>query len=453
MLAKFVSAITKFFTEGHERTLLAKRNIFFSFFLRGLSILVGFLYVPITIHYLGTEDYGIWLTLSSIFIWLFSFDIGLGNGLKNKLAETTALNNYESGKIYVSTTYALLTLIVGVIFCGFIIINYFLNWQKILNTHFVSGINLNLFTDLVFLLFCIQFISQIMNVILTANHKITMVSFLNFLGQFASLVGVFLLTKFSKSSLLLLVLVSAGLPILIQIFSSIWFFSTSLKDISPGIKYINLKHSKELLSTGLVFFLVQIGGVVLFQTDNIIISHLYGPSQVTIFNIDYKLFSALSIAFLIVINPFWTAFTDAYVKKDFIWIKGIFRKFYDNFYLVILISLFILVLSPFFIKIWIGNSVKISISLSISLTVYIILYCWLFAHCFFLNGVGKIKIQLYLYVVGSILNIPLAVFLARFFGVNGVVFSNIFVMLVMSIVLYIQCNKIANQKAIGIWNA
>lgn len=45
-----------------------------------LSIIISLLLVPVTLNYLNSYEYGVWLTLSSILVWINYFDIGLGNG-------------------------------------------------------------------------------------------------------------------------------------------------------------------------------------------------------------------------------------------------------------------------------------------------------------------------------------------------------------------------------------
>ncbi len=59
----------------HERTFNVGKNILFSFILKGISIIISFLLVPLTIDYLNPSEYGIWLTLSSILGWINLFDI------------------------------------------------------------------------------------------------------------------------------------------------------------------------------------------------------------------------------------------------------------------------------------------------------------------------------------------------------------------------------------------
>src|SRR5438309_615948 len=115
------NSIYLFFNTGHKRTITAKRNIIFSFFLKGLSLLTGFWLISLTIKYINTSQYGIWLTLSSIMSWMSFFDIGLSNGLKNKLTETNAIEKYDRSKTFVSTTYALIFIIAAALFLVFLI--------------------------------------------------------------------------------------------------------------------------------------------------------------------------------------------------------------------------------------------------------------------------------------------------------------------------------------------
>ena len=70
-----------------DRTKRANLNIIISFFFKGASILLSFLLVPLTINYIKPDAYGVWLTLSSLVGWVAMFDIGIGNGLKNKLSD------------------------------------------------------------------------------------------------------------------------------------------------------------------------------------------------------------------------------------------------------------------------------------------------------------------------------------------------------------------------------
>ena len=87
--------------------------------------------------------------------------------------------------------------------------------------------------------------------------------------------------------------------------------------------------------------------------------------------------------------------------------------------------------------------------------IYIIANSFLFPLVYFINGIGKIKLQLIISIVTGILNIPLSIFFARFFqlGSAGVILGTIISITPFIILIPIQYKKIINKQAYGIWNA
>lgn len=63
-------------------------NILSNFLFKGLGIGLSFISIPIMLKYLDKNNYGLWILILSITSWIYTFDIGIGNGLKNRLAET-----------------------------------------------------------------------------------------------------------------------------------------------------------------------------------------------------------------------------------------------------------------------------------------------------------------------------------------------------------------------------
>lgn len=80
-----LNKIKELYSSENTRSQLMKKNIIQGAGVRGISILTSLLLVPMTIGYISSELYGIWLTLYSVIQWLSFFDIGFGNGLRNKL--------------------------------------------------------------------------------------------------------------------------------------------------------------------------------------------------------------------------------------------------------------------------------------------------------------------------------------------------------------------------------
>ncbi|SDT00015.1 Membrane protein involved in the export of O-antigen and teichoic acid [Mucilaginibacter mallensis] len=453
MLQAIQTNIHRFLTQGHERSLRAKKNIIKSVFIKGGSVIISLMLIPLTINYVNPTQYGIWLTLSSIITWAALFDMGLGNGLKNKLAEVIALNDMSRAKSYVSSTYAILLIISTLLFIVFCLINPYINWAKVLNVQAGVYEQLNQLVLIIFAFFCFQFIVELINTVLSANHAPAKSALMNMIAQLLTLVVIVIATRYKPGSLIELVIIMAGIPLLVMIAGSIILFNGSYKLIAPNIAAINFKYAKELLTVGGSFFIIQIGALVLYGTDNIVITQLFGPKEVTVFNVAYKLFSVILMIFMLVITPFWSAFTEAYVKDDYDWIRNAIAKINRLWGALSLLSILLLIISPWLYTAWVGKSISVPLSLSVAMCCYMISLIWQATHVQLLNGTGKIKLQFYLVIFSSIVNIPLSIFLGRRIGVAGVTFSNVILLVMMGIVFSIQTNKIINKTASGIFNA
>ncbi|HTE09718.1 MAG TPA: oligosaccharide flippase family protein [Chitinophagaceae bacterium] len=444
--------IQRFFKEGHERSVNIRKNVLFSILLKGASIPVTLLLVPMTINYINPVQFGIWLTISSVIGWMNFFDIGMGLGLRNKLAHSLALNEYANINKYISTTYAALAIISFTFFIVFYFISYFFDWNKLLNIPSSLTYSIRPLVLFVLVCFCIQFVIQILNTLLNATHQPSRSSFITFAGQLATLIIMYFLTKNTSGNMFALVSVLAGVPIIIMFISGLYLFKTSLNGFAPKLKNVDFKFAKDLINTGGAFFLIQLGVLVLFQTDNIIITRILGPGAVTTFNVSYKLFSLLIMFFTIILTPYWSAFTEAYAKKDYAWIRNSIKKLRELWLVLSAVAIVLFFISPPVYKIWIGDSVVIPVSLSLAMAIYAVALMWQTLHIYLLNGIGKIRLQLILFSIGSLVNIPLAVWLGKKFGIAGIISANTLLFIVMGIIFSIQCEKIINRTATRLWD-
>jgi len=454
MKEKILSAFTflnSVINKGHHRSVKAKKNILASFLIKGANIAISLILVPLTIHYVNPTQYGIWLTLSSIIGWFAFFDIGFGNGLRNKFAEAIAKDDHSLARIYLSTTYAILSIIIVCLLVLFLCINPFLNWSTILNTPTSMAEELSVLALLVFVFFCLQFILQLITTIITANQQPAKASFFNFLGSLFSLTVIFILTKTTSGSLIYLALSLGFTPVLVLTASSLWFYTHGYKKYAPSIKFVKFSYARQLMGLGMKFFVIQIATVVLYETSNLIIARLWNPAQVTSYNVAYKYFGIIPMAMGIVMTPFWSAFTEAWVKKDMQWIKTTMKRLQLLWLTITVISLGMLALSQVAYTFWVGKDIIIPFSISIAMASYVIVNAWNGIYSQFLNGTGKIKIQLYTALGGTLINIPLAIFLGRSLGIYGVVLSTTIISMVSAFISPIQYNKIINNKAHGVW--
>ncbi|MCL5029601.1 MAG: oligosaccharide flippase family protein, partial [Bacteroidetes bacterium] len=279
--------------------------------MKGFSILISFLLVPLTLNYLDTTKYGIWLTISGIVEWLGFFDIGLGNGLRNKLAEALALKDYDNAKIYVSTTYAVLILIIAVVYLLFVIINPFLNWARILNSSQNLNNTLSLIIMIIVTFYSLRFVLQLIGVVFKADQIPAFNNSLTPLANILSLIGILIISKFSSGNLLYLCFIYSAPPVIILVIASIYFYKKKYGYLKPEVNSIKLKYFKSLAGLGIQFFVIQIAVLIMFSTDNIIIAQILGPAEVAPYNIAFRYFGIPVMFMSIIMTPFWSASTEA----------------------------------------------------------------------------------------------------------------------------------------------
>lgn len=438
-----------------QRMLNLRKNIAASVLIKICNIAIGLILVPVTINYLDSIKYGVWITISSLFIWFSFFDAGLGNGLRNKLAEASAKGKYKLGKIYVSTAYAMLTIVITVLALIFFLINQLLDWSRILNAPPELTMELNKLAMFIFVFVSVQLVLNLLNMIFLADQKSALPSFLNLVSNSVILIMVILLSQSTNGSLIYLGVIISGVPVIILICASLWFFNSNYTSFKPSLKYVRFRLVHGLMGLGIKFFVLQIAVIVLYQTSYLLISHLFGPGEVTPYNIAFRYFSVIPMVFSIVITPFWSAFTEAFTKKEYEWIIDRIKLLKRIWYVLTLASIGMFIISGWVYPLWVGDKVHISAVLSFLNMIYVCIVTWNSIYLFFLNGAGKIQLQLYLSIIIIIINIPLAFLIEDVFslGTPSVIISIACCQFLFSIFAPVQYKKIINKNAHGIWNA
>lgn len=443
--------IRKFF-QGDKRTIKAKKNIIASIVLKGIDSLVYLLLVPVTLGYLNSYEYGIWLTLNSILMWINSFDIGLGNGMRNRLAEAVAKNDLSLGRIYVSTTFFLLIFLMG----GLIVVGTFaepfVNWYDILSTTPGQVPHLKEIVYVSFLIFCLNFIFKFIGNVYLAMQLPAVNNAINVSGHVLSLLIIFILTRTTAGSLFWVAVTYSASPLMIYLVAYPVTFFKVFPAFRPSFRLFRREYLKDLLNIGVQFFLLQLSGILLFAFANLLISHMFGPENVTPYNIAYRYFSLVPMAMNIILAPMWSATTDAYTKGDMDWIKRTMKNMLKILFCAYILLLAMIVVSPFIYKIWVGAKVEIPLILSATIALYVAILISSLSYSNFLNGFGKLRLQTINTVSVAVLFYPLCWFLGSTFGLIGIIAGMCLLNLSGLIINKIQFDKIISRKAFGIWN-
>ncbi|MDR2385842.1 MAG: MATE family efflux transporter [Tannerella sp.] len=460
MFGVFRDKIVAFFNEGHERTVLTKKNIAASFAIKGITILISFILVPMTINYVNPERNGIWFVLYSMIFWLNLFDIGLGNGMKNRLAEAKAAGDNELCRKYVSSTYAICGLICLGIALLFSLINPFLDWMKILKTvPVVYAGEILALVWIIFISFCFTFILNLLKMVIAADQRPAIASFLDMLGQLLTLLGIFVLTKTVSPSLVSLGWVTGFAPVAVLLIANIVLFNTRYKTWRPSFRFVDFKVTGNMINLGVKFFIASCSSLLVMQSLPFLIQRIANSVEVTNFNVSFKVFSVALNIVGIMILPYWSSFTDAYAQNDYEWMKKTVRRLYRFFIGLLTVQIIMLALSPVIYYLWINYWMKdgpgnldISFWTSASVCLFVCVLCWLNICIYPLNGMGKVTLQVYSSVVEMLLFVPVVWYLGKTWGMVGVILSPVIVYFPRMIWAPVQLRKLINKTSTGIWN-
>jgi O-antigen/teichoic acid export membrane protein len=245
----------------------------------------------------------------------------------------------------------------------------------------------------------------------------------------------------------------AGAMVVVPVAGNLWLFRGKYRVYAPALRFVKVEHARGLIQIGVQFFVLQLAGLVLFTSANVIIAQLYGPADVTQYNIAYKYFGLPSMAFAIILTPLWSAYTEAFARNDIAWIERTFHRLKQIFLWFALLVVLMVVCADQVYAIWIGPAVQIPLSLSAAMGAYVLLVAWSSIFSYFVNGTGKIRLQLLVAVLMSVLMIPLALFLAGTGGMRttGVVLAICLVLLPGAVLWPIQTRKLLSGRATGVW--
>ena len=385
---------------SQKRSSLLRKNIITSFLIKGWSAIVVFLMVPVTLHCLGDYKNGVWLTISSLLLWIDNMDIGLGNGLRNKLAAHIAHGETTRARSLVSSFIFKLT------------------------GNFYMGLQLPAVSNLLIAL-----------------------------GQTLALIGTYAVYLSGSHSLMHIALVNTAAPLIVYVLAYPITFHSRYPQMRPSLRLVNLSEAKEVMSMGIKFFIMQISSVVLFMSANILISKLFSPAMVTPYTITYRYFSLMLVVFTVICMPYWNATTDAYERGDMQWIRSANQKLNLMTVLIFIGMCVMVAVSGLVYSVWIGDEVSIDIRMSIAMAAYIFILIYSMRYSFFINGIGKLWLQQLFTVSAAIIFIPLAYTVAHW---SHDIIWFVAVMCLVNIpglvVNRIQFGKLINGQATGAWN-
>jgi len=407
---------------------------------RALGLISNFLLLGLIYRYLSSEElYGLWITISSILSWVFLFDFGVGNGLRNKLTESIHKKNIKLSSKYISTAYIIMLIPTILILVLSFIVTPSIDWISVFNITIpnLTKTYISLFMWLIFSLFAIQFYLTLIFAVLHSIFKSYLISMIQFFINVLNIILISIFYFIEFKSLILLGSIYIGSSILILSVTTIIIFKVSKQNFKLSFKFFDRSLIKPLFNISIQFLVLQFAIIVLFNTDNVLIGKFIGIAEVTPYQLTYKIMSLFTIFLGIVLTPIWTVIIEYKAKQNY---KGIMSTIKKVFYLFIFLVLCLIIIGrfvPILIGIWMGTDIIISNQLITCVIIFTIFHMWCNIFQSILNGLSKLRIQVVVYGFASIINIPISILLVLTtnLGVLAIVIGTIISMLIPAIAL------------------
>ena len=410
-------------------------NILGAFLVKGGSMLLTLFLLPAYIKFFGNDNIlGIWYTILAVINWVLVFDLGIGNGLRNKLPKALADKNDREAKTLVSSTYissAALVIVIGIV--GSILI-HLLDWNYILNIDEseLSGATLKYAFQIVFIGVLIQFVLKLVTSILYAIQRSGLVNFLTFLSNVIIFIVIKLLPPGDTDSSIIAIsyfnILAVNLPLIVV---SMILFLGKFRAIRPSFKFWSKDTTKSVLKIGLTLLWLQLIFMVISSTNEFLITAFCGPEYVVDYQVYFKIFNSVAAICSLVLIPIWSAVTKAKVEKRYAWIKKTYMLFLGFSVLALLVLLAIVPILQPIVNFWLKDE---AIPVSVTYAVIFALSGFIFlvhnVNTAIGNGFSYFKPQVVLMTIAAVLDIPLAwVFVKLTGGMIGVVLANIIVLI------------------------
>lgn len=427
-------------------------NVAESFVIRGAALVVSLFTMPAYLRFFDNNaSLGIWFTIFAVLNWVLMFDLGLGNGLRNKLPGCLVNDDKEKAKQYIASTYAgitalvLIWAVIGVFLIQTVDWNSFLNISKTI----VNPNALKLSIGITFCGVMLQFVLKTITSILYAIQKSAIVNLLSLITSILTLTLVLIIpsagTEQNLIHMAVVNIIAANVPFLIATFI---VFRTELKDYIPKYRHVSKDCAIEVLDIGIILLWLTLVMMVISSTNELLITKLTNSSNVVAFQVYYKIFNTISSIFALALAPIWSAVTKATAENEYPWIRKLYKRLLYMSMGVFACEMLVVPFLQFLVNIWLGKGYII--------TDYRIAIIFVFSSSIFFlhnvntsvaNGMSFFNVQKIWMTFAAIVDIPLAILLVKMTGSwVGIILANILALLPFEVIEIIEFNKMIKGK-------
>jgi O-antigen/teichoic acid export membrane protein len=403
-----------------ERYRLAAWAIIANVASKGAALAVMVLSVSLTIPYLGAQRFGVWMTVAS-FAGLLSFlGMGVGNALTNHVAGRSAQRDPALLRQAISGGLGFLLMIGLVVGVGLFLLASWLPWAWLIKVDDAALlVEARDAAQLFAVLFGLNLFTSGIQSVFAGLQRTFEVYLASALGSVFALLALWMSSQ-----------VQAGIPVLLaatlgmQSLSTLLLLGLLLKRNLFSFSEIKMAIQQEtsgLIHVGGLFFILQVGTMIGWGADALIISSALGPAQVAVYSITQRLFQFVTQPLAMVNMPLWGAYADAHAKGDVAFIRRTLRvSMLLTLVGSLLGALLLLAGSEWILNYWTRGNLKVPFLLIGLMALWTVFECCGGAFAMFLNGVQVVRPQVIVVAVFCVLVLPLKIVAVEWLGLIAI---------------------------------
>jgi O-antigen/teichoic acid export membrane protein len=414
------------------------RRIAWSTLLGAIARVIGvgtlFISVPLVIGYLGSERYGMWITMSSLVAALGPLDLGIGLGLLTMVSNAHGRDDAAGARRAISTAAAMLMLIAAVSAVVFALAYPAIPWARVFNVVSPTSIEeAGPASAAIFLAFAIGLPLGVVSQVQLAYQSGYISSGWAIAGNVASLAALILVIHL-RGSLPVLVIAMTGGGLAAAALNGWFLFRLQRPTLMPRRRDVDVRTGRYLLRTSALFLVLQLAGLVGFQLDKVVIAQILGAPLVQEYAVPAMLFALPPTLLAFALTPLWPAYRESLARGDGLWVRRTVRQ---SIVLAAAInipsSLVLIVVAPWLLQVWVGSAVHPTGALLVGLGVWTIMTTLNGPIAMLLNGANVVGFQAACAVAMAIANVSISILLVQQMGVAGAVWGSVIAQMVFGL--------------------
>lgn len=410
---------------SNERYRRAALTVVMGALAKAVTLATLLISVPLTIHYLGSERYALWMTISSTVTMLAFADLGIGNGILNVVSANTGREDDLASHAAVSSGIVMVSLLAGVGLLIFAAAYPFVPWARIFNVSSPVAVAESGPAMAVF------FVCWALSLPLLIVQRVQLAcqeGFITFLWQSGgTLLGLaaIVVAVDLRAGLPWLVLGMLGGPVISAAFNTIHYFGWSRPDFHPRWSLVSISVCRTLLNLGAAFFIIQACLAISNSSDNLIAAQILGPVQVAQFSVAMRMFIAVPTILYLVLLPLWPAYSESLARGDYGWAYATFkRSIIASGGLVLLLGAIMTIFGAKILHLWVGQAYQPPSTMVLTgMAVWMLVSVLGTTVSIFLNGAHLLRVQAYAAAALAASSLILRIYLTRYAGQTGLIWG------------------------------